>query len=141
MVVFHKKSLNWSFFGLWDSIFESNLVPWVSVDQYIVVCRWFYERFSFHLLGGDFQLNNMEHDSWLSGTHFLRICYPIFICIYLGPMISYTHFLYSWQSYEIYTLQICVWFDGDTDHKTNPTFFEAPCTNLLVTNLLCIIVR
>ena len=36
-----------------------------------------------------------------------------------------------------YTQQICVQFDGDTDHKTNPTFFEAPCMSFTIEHPVC----
>ena len=80
MVVLHQKSLYWSFFGLWDSLFESNLVPWASV-----VCRCFYNRFSFQLLGGGLQ-------GWMIAPVLLVLAQTIyFINIYHNKKNIYVH--------------------------------------------------
>ena len=89
MVVLHQKSLYWSFFGLWDSLFESNLVPWASVDQYVVVCLCFYNRFSFQLLGGGLQ-------GWIIAPVLLVLAQTIyFINIYHNKKNIYVHLFRS----------------------------------------------
>ena len=65
-------------------------------------------------------------DSRLLNIHFKKFWYPILICLYLGSLISYRYFFVlqmdeSHLSNEIYTHQICVEFDGDSEHKINPT--------------------